>query len=49
MLKTISAALVAVSVLAAPALAGTPGKTAQAPVSQDPQAPVIKAEGKRRR
>ena len=31
MLKTISAALVAVSVLAAPALAGTPGKTAQAP------------------
>jgi Ni/Co efflux regulator RcnB len=32
MLKTISAALVAVSVLAAPALAGTPGKTAQAPI-----------------
>ena len=29
MLKTISAALVAVSVLAAPALAGTPGKTVQ--------------------
>ena len=31
MLKTISAALLAVSVLAAPALAGTPGKTTQAP------------------
>ncbi len=54
MLKTISAALVAVSVLAAPALAGTPGKTAQAPVNKttqapvnkSTQAPVIKAEGK---
>ena len=54
MFKTISAALVAVSVLAAPALAGTPGKTAQAPVnkttqapvSKSTQAPVIKAEGK---
>jgi hypothetical protein len=46
MLKTISAALVAVSVLAAPALAGTPGKTAQAPVNKTTQAPVIKAEGK---
>ena len=52
MFKTISAALVAVSVLAAPALAGTPGKTAQAPVSKTTQAasnkagqaPVIKAE-----
>ena len=44
MLKTISAALVAVSVLAAPALAGTPGKTAQAPVNKTTQAPVIKAE-----
>lgn len=32
MFKTISAALVAVSVLAAPAFAGSPGKTAQAPV-----------------
>lgn len=31
MFKTISAALVAVSVLAAPALAGTPGKTVHAP------------------
>ena len=51
MLKTISAALVAISVLAAPALAGTPGKIAQAPVKQAPvnkttQAPVIKADGK---
>jgi len=54
MLKTISAALVAVSVLAAPALAGTPGKTTQAPVNKttqapankSTQAPVIKAEGK---
>jgi hypothetical protein len=52
MFRTISAALVAVSVLAAPAFAGTPGKTAQAPGSktaQTPsnkatQAPVIKAE-----
>ena len=44
--KTISAALVAVSVLAAPALAGTPGNTAQAPVNKTAQAPVIKAEGK---
>ena len=41
MLKTISAALVAVSVLAAPALAGTPGKTAQAPVNKITQAPVV--------
>jgi hypothetical protein len=54
MLKTISAALVAVSVLAAPALAGTPGKTAQAPVNKTTQAPVnkttqapvVKADGK---
>jgi hypothetical protein len=54
MLKTISAALVAVSVLAALALAGTPGKTAQAPLNKttqapankSTQAPVIKAEGK---
>lgn len=44
MLKTISAALVAVSVLAAPALAGTPGKTAQTPVNKTAQAPVVKAE-----
>ena len=43
MFKTISAALVAVSVLAVPALAGTPGKTAQAPVSKTTQAPATKA------
>src|SRR5262249_56728797 len=43
MLKTISAAFVAVSVLAAPALAGAPGKTAQTPVNKTMQAPVIKA------
>ena len=54
MLKTISAAFVAVSVLAAPALAAAPGKTAQAPANKTTQAPVnkttqapaIKAEGK---
>jgi hypothetical protein len=34
MLKTISAALIAVSVLAAPAIAATSGKTAQAPVTK---------------
>lgn len=34
MFKTISAALVAVSVLAAPAIAATSGKTAQAPVTK---------------
>ena len=44
MFKTISAALVAVSVLAAPAFAGSPGKTAQAPVNKITQAPVVKAE-----
>jgi molybdopterin biosynthesis enzyme len=44
MLKTISAALVAVSVLAAPALAAAPGKTAQTPVTRTVQAPVIKAD-----
>ncbi|MGO8913763.1 MAG: His-rich protein BRANT [Bradyrhizobium sp.] len=38
MLKTISAALLAVSVLAAPALAADTGKTAQAPVTKS--APV---------
>lgn len=37
MLKTISAALVAVSVVAAPALAGMPGKTAQAPAAKQQQ------------
>ncbi len=44
MLKTFSAALVAVSVLAAPVFAGTAGKTAQAPVNKTTQAPVAKAE-----
>jgi len=49
MFKTISAALVAVSVLAAPALAGAPGKTTQntsikAPVTKTVHAPVIKAD-----
>jgi hypothetical protein len=46
MLKTISAALLAVSVLAAPALAAGQGKTADAPVIQGKtaNAPVIKAE-----
>jgi len=46
MFKTISAALVAVSVLAAPALAAAPGKTAaiKAPVTKTVQAPVIKAD-----
>ena len=44
MLKTISAALVAVSVLAAPALAGTPGKIAPTHVNKVTQAPVVKVE-----
>jgi hypothetical protein len=49
MFKTISAALVAVSVLAAPALAGAPGRTTQtpaikAPVTRTVQAPVIRAD-----
>jgi hypothetical protein len=44
MLKTISAALVAVSVLAAPALAGTAGKTAQAPANKTAQAPAKAAQ-----
>jgi hypothetical protein len=44
MLKTISAALLAVSVIAAPALAETSGKTTQAPVNKTVQAPVIKAD-----
>ena len=37
MLKTISAALLAVSVLAAPALAAGQGKTTQAPVNKSEQ------------
>jgi hypothetical protein len=40
MLKTISAALLAVSVLAAPVLAATPASTAKNPAA----APVIKSE-----
>ena len=44
MLKTISAALLAVSVVAAPALAETSGNTTQAPVNKTAQAPVIKAD-----
>jgi hypothetical protein len=49
MFKTISAALVAVSVLAAPVLAAAPGKATQntatkAPVTKTAQAPVIKAD-----
>jgi hypothetical protein len=44
MFKTISAALLAVSVLAAPALAATADKAAQAPVTRTTAAPVIKAE-----
>jgi hypothetical protein len=48
MFKTISAALVAVSMLAAPVLAATPGKTEntaiKAPVTKTVQAPVIKAD-----
>ena len=43
MLKTISAALLAVSVLAAPVMAAGIDKTAPAPVAKTAQAPVIKA------
>jgi hypothetical protein len=42
MLKTISAALLAVSVLAAPTLAATSGKTAQAPVIKAGQVEQVK-------
>ena len=42
MLKTISAALLAVSVIAAPVLAAAPDKTAQAPATKTTQAPVKK-------
>ena len=42
MLKTISAALLAVSVIAAPALAAGTGKTAQAPVVKTEQAKQAK-------
>ena len=44
MFKTISAALVAVAIVAAPALAGDPGKTTEGPVNKTVHAPVIKAE-----
>lgn len=44
MLKTISAALLAVSMIAAPALAATATKSATAPVAKTATAPVIKAE-----
>ena len=42
MLKTISAALLAVSVLAAPALAAGPAKTTNAPVIKAEQAKQVK-------
>jgi len=44
MLKTISAALLAVSVIAAPALAATSGKSTTAPAAKTTQAPVVKSE-----
>ena len=44
MLKTISAALLAVSFIAAPVLAEASGKSATAPAVKTTQAPVIKAE-----
>lgn len=43
MLKTISAALLAASVLVAPALAAGSGKTAQAPVIKTEQVKQVKA------
>lgn len=48
MLKTISAALVAVSILVAPALAGTPGKTTQAPAvkAEQGKAKVLNANAR---
>lgn len=42
MLKTISAALLGVAILAAPVLAATPAKKAQAPVAATAQAPAAK-------
>ena len=44
MLKTISAALLAVSVIAAPAMAASSDKTTQAPVAKTAQAPAAKTE-----
>ena len=46
MLKTISAALLAVSVLAAPAIAATSGKTAQAPVIKAGQVKTVALSAK---
>lgn len=43
MLKTISAALLSISVLAAPAMAATTAKTAPAPIAKTTQAPVTKS------
>ena len=43
MLKTISAALLAISVIAAPAFAADAAKTTPAPVAKTTQAPAIKA------
>jgi len=43
MIKTISAVLLAISVIAAPAMAAGTGKTTQAPASKSVQAPVIKS------
>jgi hypothetical protein len=43
MLKTISAALLAISVLAAPAMAASTAKPAHAPITKTTQAPVIKS------
>jgi hypothetical protein len=44
MLKTISAALLAVSVIAAPAMAASSDKTAQAPAAKTAQAPAAKTK-----
>jgi len=46
MLKTISAALLAVSVIAAPALAANPGKTEQPPAAKTAQTPAAKTAAK---
>jgi hypothetical protein len=47
MFKTISAALLAVSFIAAPALAASPAKSTTAPVVKTTTAPVIKADQSR--
>ena len=46
MFKTISAALLAVSVLAAPALAGSPGKTMHAPRAEQANAKFFNANAR---